>query len=103
MLSVAEYHCCLRRGRYTSLRLEASPSGPDLGAGNSVEDYQGIAAMDDDTENLNILTIEFPDEALEAAAQTENDGWSGSHLRFSNIPFTTTPTLGTGCCSGIFQ
>ena len=57
--------------------------------------------MDDDTEDLNILTNEFSDEALEAARQTEYEAWAISKLRFSNIPFTTTPTLGTGCCSGI--
>jgi len=57
--------------------------------------------MDEHTEDLNILTNEISDEALEAAGQTEPEGWAISKLKFSNIPFTTTPTLGTGCCSGM--
>ena len=59
--------------------------------------------MDDDTKDLNILINEFSDEALEAAGQTEREAWAISKLKFSNIPFTTTPTIGSGCCSGISQ
>jgi hypothetical protein len=59
--------------------------------------------MDDDTKDLNILTNEVSDEALEAAAQTERETWAVSKLKFSNIPFTTMPTIGTGCCPGTSQ
>lgn len=59
--------------------------------------------MDDDTKDLNILSNEVSDDALEAAGQTEREAWAVSKLKFSNIPWTTSSTLGSGCCSGISQ